>query len=175
MLRSILLYGVIAGAIVISSMIIGIVTSDGEGAGASQWFGYLIMLIALSSIFFAIKQHRDKELGGVIKFTTGAMLGLGVSAVAGFIYVIGWETHLSMTDHAFIGQWVENAVAQKQAAGVAGAELDAFIAEMEKMKANYANPIYRMPITFLEIFPVGLLVTLVSAALLRNEKFLPAR
>jgi len=29
--------------------------------------------------------------------------------------------------------------------------------------------------TFIEIFPVGLLVALISAALLRNPKMLPAR
>ena len=48
-------------------------------------------------------------------------------------------------------------------------------AEMAEMKRNYANPLYRMPMTFAEIFPVGLLVALVSAALLRNPRFLPAR
>jgi hypothetical protein len=39
----------------------------------------------------------------------------------------------------------------------------------------YDNPLYRLPMTFAEIFPVGLLVTLVSAVLLRNPRFLPAR
>jgi hypothetical protein len=46
---------------------------------------------------------------------------------------------------------------------------------MAEMKKNYANPLYRMPMTFIEIFPVGLLVALVSAALVRNSKFLPAK
>ena len=40
---------------------------------------------------------------------------------------------------------------------------------------NYANPLYRLPITFVEMFPVGVLISLVSAALLRNSRFLPAR
>ena len=43
------------------------------------------------------------------------------------------------------------------------------------MRTQYANPLFRLPMTFIEIFPVGLLVALVSAALLRNPSFLPAR
>jgi hypothetical protein len=37
------------------------------------------------------------------------------------------------------------------------------------------NPLIRIPLTFAEIFPIGLLAALVSAALLRNPKVLPAR
>jgi len=63
----------------------------------------------------------------------------------------------------------------KRQAGVTGPELEAFIAEMERAKADYANPLYRLPATFIEIFPVGLLIALISAALLRNPKIMPAR
>jgi hypothetical protein len=45
---------------------------------------------------------------------------------------------------------------------------------LETMRTQYANPLFRVPMTFLEIFPVGLLVALVSALLLRNPKVLPA-
>lgn len=48
------------------------------------------------------------------------------------------------------------------------------MAKLESMRVNYANPLFRIPMTFLEIFPVGLLVSLVSALLLRNPKVLPA-
>ena len=46
---------------------------------------------------------------------------------------------------------------------------------MEKFKQQYANPLFRVPATFLEIFPVGLLISLISAAVLRNSKILPAQ
>ena len=34
---------------------------------------------------------------------------------------------------------------------------------MEQFKLQYANPFYRWPMTFAEIFPVGVIVSLVSA------------
>ena len=46
---------------------------------------------------------------------------------------------------------------------------------MERFKQQYANPLFRLPMTFTEVFPVGVLVSLISAGLLRNSRFLPAR
>ena len=66
-------------------------------------------------------------------------------------------------------------LAAKRAAGVTGAAYAKMAAEMESMRQSYANPLMRMPMTFMEIFPVGLVVAIVSAALLRNARFLPAR
>jgi hypothetical protein len=63
----------------------------------------------------------------------------------------------------------------EKAKGTGGAKLDAFVAEMETLKVNYANPLFRLPMTFIEIFPVGLLIAVISAAILHNSKVLPAR
>jgi len=175
MIRIALVYGAFAGAVIIASMILGFVLSDGKGAGSSQFLGYTIMIVALSLIFFGVKRYRDHDLGGVIKFGPAFLLGLAISAVAGVIYVVGWESYLAITGYNFIGEYTAGIIAKKQAAGITGAALETVIANMEKLKTQYANPAYRMPITFMEIFPVGLLVSLVSAALLRNSNFLPAR
>ncbi|MFQ5350420.1 MAG: DUF4199 domain-containing protein, partial [Thermoanaerobaculia bacterium] len=114
-------------------------------------------------------------LGGVIRFGTAFLLGLGIAAVASVIYVVGWEVNLSLTDYAFADDYSRSIIAGKEAAGVSGAELEAEIARLEEFKRQYANPLYRVPVTFLEIFPVGLLIALISAAVLRNSKILPAR
>ena len=66
-------------------------------------------------------------------------------------------------------------IAEKKASGASAAELAKFTAEMAQFKIQYANPLYRWPMSFIEIFPVGVLVSLVSAGLLCNSRFLPAR
>ncbi|MCZ6726705.1 MAG: DUF4199 domain-containing protein [Acidobacteria bacterium] len=174
MKRIIFSYGALAGAIVISSMILGFSLGDAQGVSASQWLGYLIMLVALSLIFLGIKRYRDRQLGGVIKFGTALLLGLGISIVASLIYVTAWEAYLSLTDYAFIDDYAQTVVAAKEAEGLAGAELEAEAAKLESFKEQYANPMFRLPMTFLEIFPVGLLITLLAATLLRKSNFMPA-
>ena len=75
----------------------------------------------------------------------------------------------------FAGAYAKAMIANEQAKGVSGAALDHFKSEMEQFKLQYANPLYRWPMTFIEIFPVGVIVSLVSAGLLRNSRFMPAR
>lgn len=167
MQRIILTYGLVSGAIVIGSAILGIVMSVDEGFGEHlEWLGYLIMLLALSIIFFGIKRYRDEELGGVITFGTSVLVGLGISAVASVMYVVNWEIYLALTDYAFIDQYADSVIAAKEAAGASAEDLKQTIAEMEQAKRNYARPLFRVLITFTEIFPVGLLITLISAAVL---------
>lgn len=175
MLRIALIYGLIAGLIVIGSITLGIIMSKGEGAMASEWLGYLLMIFALSLIFFGIKRHRDRNLGGVIKFLPALGVGLLISAVAGVAYLVGWETYLAFSGSEFIDGYTAAMIEKKQAAGLAGAELEAFIAKMEAAKLQYAQPLYRIPITFLEIFPVGIVISLISAAILRNPGVFPAQ
>jgi len=137
--------------------------------------GYLIMLVALSAIFLAIKRHRDEDLGGVIKFWPALALGLGISFVAGVIYVVAWEVSCAIAHVDFAGAYAKAMIAQQEAKGVSGAALAKFKAEMEQFRVQYANPLYRWPMTFIEIFPVGVVVSLVSAGLLRNTRFMPAQ
>jgi hypothetical protein len=133
------------------------------------------MLVALSAILVGVKQHRDQALGGVIRFRTALVIGLGIAAVASLAYVVVWEAYLAATGYVFMDQYTAQILEAKRAAGVTGAEYAKAVSEMEAMRRQYANPLFRMPMTFVEIFPVGLLIAFVSAALLRNPKFLPAR
>lgn len=169
-----LVYGVVSGTIVILSMMLGILASGGESFWSSEIFGYLIMLIALSMIFVGIRKYRDTELGGVIKFLPALGLGLAISVIAAFIYVFVWELYLISSDYRFIAEYTAGVIEARKAEGISGAALDTVIAEMEQLKHNYAKPWIRWPMTFLEIFPVGFLISLISAGLLRNPKLLPA-
>ena len=172
MFRIMLIYGAIAGVVIIGVMSLGMFLSGGSGSVVQ---GYLTMLVVLSLIFVGVKRYRDKELGGVIKFLTALGLGIGIAAVAAVFYVLSWETSLHLTDFAFVENYKQSTIAAYEAKGLTGAALAEKVTALETMMANYDNPVYRVPITFLEIFPVGLLVALISAALLRNPKVFPAK
>jgi len=176
MLRTALIYGAISGAITIAVMSLGINSTDTLGEGSSSaLFGYTVMLVALILIFLGVKRHRDHDLGGVIKFAPAFGLGLAIAGVAGVFYVIGWEINLAATDYAFVEQYPQAVIAQKEAAGASPEQLQKLTDDMAKFAEQYKNPLYRLPITFMEIFPVGLIVALISAAILRNPKAFPAR
>lgn len=178
MLNRILSYGTVAGLIVGVMLYATTILWTWTGHLPAAWgmaLGYATMLIALSAIFAAIKRQRDEEGGGVIRFWPAFALGIGISVIAGLFYVLAWEIALATTASGFMDSYVAGEIEQKRAAGASAAEIARYAAEMESFKRDYANPLVRMPMTFAEIAPVGVLVSLVSAALLRNPRFLPAR
>lgn len=171
-----LIYGAIAGTIVICSMIFGREVSGGVGIGSSQTFGFSIMFIVLTPfIFLGVKKHRDENLGGVIRFFAAFGLGLMIAVMAAIMYVTIWEVYQLFTDTPFIDTYIETSLAAKQQAGASAEEMAKLTASMEQMRAWYASPLSRIPLTMIEIFPVGALVSLISAAILRKPNILPAK
>lgn len=169
-----LVYGGIGGLIPIS-IISASLFLDVSNHTNSVWLGYLVMLVALSLIFVGVKRYRDVECGGIIRFGRALGLGLGMAAVAGLIYAAGWELFIAASGYDFMADYSNTMVEGMRSEGATQAAIDAKVAELQQMQQWYDNPAIRMAMIFAEIFPVGLLVALVSAALLRNPKLLPAR
>jgi hypothetical protein len=169
-----LIYGGIAGAIAIS-IISATIALDLPSHSTSVFVGYLVMLAALSLIFVGVKRYRDVECGGVIRFGRAFGLGLGMAVVAGLVYAIGWELFIAVSGFDFMTGYTNDVIAGMRAEGASQAAIEAKTVEMREMTAMYENPLLRIPMIFAEIAPVGLIVALVAAALLRNPKLLPPR
>jgi hypothetical protein len=177
MLRRILNHGVIAGIIVAVPLFATTVALK-DHPPPMAWgmvIGYTTMLVALSMVFVAIKKQRDEEGGGVIRFWPAFALGLGITLVASVFYVIAWEAALAVTGMDFGADYARHVIEEQKAGGVGGEALARLVAEMDAFQTQYRDPLYRVPMTAAEILPVGVLVSLVSAALLCNSRFLPAR
>jgi Na+/phosphate symporter len=174
MKRYALIYGAISGAIAAAVLTVSIAAGTSNHT-TSLWFGYLVMLVALSLIFVGVKRFRDVECGGVIKFGRAFGLGLAIAAVAGLIYALVWESYLQISGYDFMADYTQSVLKSMRTEGASAAAIQAKAAEMQAMAETYKNPLFRIPMTFAEIFPVGLLVALASAGLLRNPRLLPAR
>ncbi len=173
MLKRILSFGLAAGLLAGVPLFAIVVAYKGPPPDYGMAIGFLIMLVALSLVFVAIKRRRDRDLGGVIRFWPAFGLGVAISLVAALVYAATWEATLAITKLDFGTQWARIYLDQGKAKGLSEPELARLAAEMDAFKAQYAQPLYRFAMTVSEIFPVGLLVSLVSAALLRNPRFLP--
>jgi len=176
MKKVVIIYGIIAGILVLGlSALIFVVFGDQFSHLSNELFGYLIMIIALSIIFPAIKQYRDKYQGGIINFGTAFKVGFFISLIASTMYVINWEIYMQSSDpDAFIDSYQASEIERMKAEGESEAVISARKEQHEEYKRIYRNPLLRIPITYSEILPVGLLISLLSALLLRKSDFLPA-
>ncbi len=175
MVRTILIWGLVGGVIVAGLMQLSMLVIGDHQNPMAMWLGYLSMLIALSTIGLGIKQYRDQTGGGVITFWRGLAIGLGIAVIAAVIYAAAWEAYLAISGKDFIGEYNAAMIAKAEAEHVSAEKLAAVRAQAAQFQAIYDNPLLRFPMTMVEMLPVGVVVALVSAALFRNPRFLPAK
>jgi hypothetical protein len=165
MKKVVLIYGVFAGiALILLSIVLQM--SLGEH---SMVTGYVTMVLSLLMVFFGIKSYRDQHLGGQMTFGQGFKVGILITLIASLFYVVGWEIYSALYMPNFMDDYSAKAIEQMRADGMSAAKITEKMAEMEQWKEWYKNPAIRYGLVFLEIFPVGILVTLISAAILRRK------
>ena len=149
MQRIILTYGVIAGFVVaIPLFLMGTLMAENPPSGwVGMAIGYLIMLIAFTAIFVAVKRHRDAHCGGVIRFLPALGMGVAIAVIGSLFYVIAWEAVLAINGGDYIAQMSARMIEDRRAAGASPAELAALRAQMAQMQELYANPLFRTLIT----------------------------
>lgn len=173
MKKNVLVFGLIAGVVVSVTMAIGMITLSKthkcEMGNGSMVIGYLSMLVAFSLIYVAVKNFRDKQNNGLISFGKAFSMGLFISLIASTMYVITWAFvyHFYMPDFMdkYAAQMIESAKATANAA-----EVQAKIAEMDKYKELYKIPLFFALMTYAEILPIGLLVSLITGLILKRKE-----
>ncbi len=176
MKKIVITYGVIGGAIVAAMMFITLPlykngTFNFENGELS---GYTTMVIALSTIFFGVKSYRDKQASGVISFWRAMQIGMLITLIAGIIYAIAWEFLYADMGNEFMQMMTDAHEKDLKAAGVSEADIQKSRDEMADFAELYKNFFVRFPMTIMEILPVGIIISLISAGLLRKKEFLPA-
>ena len=170
MQKIILTFGIIAGVIVSALMLISIqFTGETIDFNSAEFLGYLSMIVALSTIFIGIKNYRDNEMNGTISFAKAFQVGLLITLVASFIYVSSWMIYINTSDTDFTESYSEYLKEELEKSAESQEVIDARLAEIENFSELYKNPFIQIGYTFLEIFPVGLLVSLIAAILLKRK------
>ena len=173
MKRNILVFGTISGLIISTFMatsmaIMGCSSSSGNMT-ISMIIGFSAMAAAFSFIFVGIKNYRDKQNAGVVTFGKAFLLGVMISFIASTMYVIVWgvEYHFFFPD--FMDKYSAMQVKQVQESGISGIELEENLKSIESARVNYGNPIFFALYTYLEIFPVGIIISLISSLILKRK------
>ncbi len=84
-------------------------------------------------------------------------------------YVVAWEILYFKFMPDFMAKYAAYALEKAKASGASAEAIQAQVQEMRKFKEMYDNPFFNAAITFTEPFPVGLIITLISALILRKK------
>jgi hypothetical protein len=167
-----LISGFIVGLIMISTMPLydqGILDFDN-----GMFIGYASMVIALTMVFFGIKNYRDNHLNGSITFWAAFKVGILITSICCLLYAVTWEVYYNLWANDFTEKYSAHYLERLAKDGATAQEMAAAKTKMEEFSVMYRNPLIRFGMTITEILPVGLLVTLISAVLLRKREVFPA-
>jgi len=173
MKKNIVIYGSIAG-IVVSTLMLFITNYISHCEGnvdydTSMLIGYASMLIALSLVYVGIRNYRDKYNEGVISFGKAFKIGLFMVLVASTIYVAAWLIAYFFFIPDFFEKYSAQMLDKLRTGGASQMEIEKQTREMANLAVMYKNPLYNAAMTYMEILPVGLIVTLISSLILRRR------
>jgi len=169
MKKTILTFGLIAGGFTALTMSITVPFEDKFGFNHGLLLGYTMIVLSLMMVFFGIRSYRDNVSNGQITFVRGFAIGISITLIMCAFYVVTWEIIYFNFMHDYLDKYSAHMVEKARAAGASAASIQAQIESMKELKVKYENPFYNAALTFIEPFPVGLLMTLISAAILRKR------
>lgn len=173
MQKNIVIYGLISGIIVSVLMVISInFISHADGKvdyNTSLLIGYASMLIAFSLVYVGIRNYRDKYNDGVISFGKAFKIGIMMVLIASTIYVVAWLIDYFFFIPDFMEKFSAQEITNLKASGASQVEIDNQTKKMAHFAEMYKNPFFNSMMTYAEILPVGLVVTIISSLILKRK------
>ncbi len=173
MKKTVLTFGLIAGVMI--SVLSGVMmliedkTSFGHGKSVGYVIGYTIMVASFLLVYFGIRSYRDNSLAGHIGFGRAFTCGILITLITTVCYVAMWEVlFFGFMPHSMDSYFAEQ-IHKVQSAGLDPATTAARVAQLQQSQQAYQNPLVNVAFTFMEPLPVGLIITLISAAVLRRK------
>lgn len=174
MKKNVLVFGAISGLIIAATGgISGALCYNNPNFQGNMWVGYGSMLLAFSLIFVAIKNYRDKYNEGTISFGKAFRIGLYIVLITSTVYVLIWLIELYNFFPDFMTKYVAHVLKEAKAHGATDAELKQQAASMATYVKMYQNPLGVIVLTYMEILPVGLVIALIAALILKRKNARP--
>ncbi|HEX7288351.1 MAG TPA: DUF4199 domain-containing protein [Candidatus Angelobacter sp.] len=169
MRKTVLTFGLIAGAISAAMMLVTLPFVDKIGFDKGEILGYTTIVLSALLIFFGVRSYRENVSGGRLTFGRGFAVGILITVLSNVCYVATWELLYFKFMPNFTDKYAAHMVERAKASGASQAAIEKKTQEMQQFKQMYSNPAVNVALTFLEVFPIGLGVTLLSAAILRKK------
>jgi hypothetical protein len=170
MKKTVLTFGFISGVISSLLMLLTVPFMHQIGFDKGLFVGYSAIVLSFLLVFFGIRSYRDNVGGGEITFGRAFTVGILITLISCAFYVLTWEIVYFKIMPDFGQKFAAYAIEQVKASGASQQAIDAKAVEMAAFVKSYNNPLVNMAYTFIEPFPVGLILTVISAAILRKKR-----
>jgi Protein of unknown function (DUF4199) len=169
MKKTILTFGLISGAISSLLMMATVPFMHKMSLNKGLVIGYTAIVLSFLLVFFGIRSYRDNVGNGQITFTKAFAVGISITLISCMFYVVTWEIIYFNFLPNFMDEYGAHIIDKLKASGASAAAIQAQVEKIKKYKEMEDNPLLNAAMTFIEPFPIGLAITLISAAVLRKK------
>lgn len=171
MKRNVLIFGLILGVIMCINLFYTVHRCYTQpDMQSNDVLGYAAMVIVFSMTFFGIRNYRNRELNGVISFGKAFKTGALIALVGSTMYVVIWLFYYYLFVPDFLDKYIPHVMNEAVRNGATPEKLAATKKEMDDLREMYKSPFFIILITYFEVLPVGLVVALISAVILKRKK-----
>ena len=168
MKKTVVTFGLISGGIASAMMLLTLPFADQIGFDRAEILGYTTIVLSFLFVFFGVRSYRENVGGGTLTFGRGFTVGLLITLVSCACYVATWQVIYFKLAPGFMDKFAAYSIERARKSGASGDEVQKTAQQMQAFKAMYDKPLVNAAITLIEPLPIGLLVTLISAAVLRK-------
>ncbi len=137
MKRTVLTFGLIAGAILSAMLLITIPFHDAIGFDRGEIIGYTSMVLAFLLIFVGVRSYRDNVAGGTVRFGRAFAVGALIGVVASLAYVATWEVIYFNLAPDYATKYQAHILEKARAGGESEAAIARKKAEMDRFAELY--------------------------------------
>jgi len=166
MKKLILIFGLIIGAILAANAVMhmNMMYSNPDYKG-NDVLGYTTLVVVFSLIYFGVRNYRNNYLDGSISFLQALKTGAMICFVASTVYVIVGLCYYYLFAPDFIDVFADYMIRNS-----APEDIEATTAQMASFKEMYKNPLFTVLMTYMEVLPIGMIVALFSAFIVKKSK-----
>lgn len=175
MKKTVLRYGFYASAVIIVLFLVTWLTLNQSSANyeLQEIIGYLGIVLSLSFVFFGMRYYREQVNGGTLTFGEGLKTGLLIVLIPSFAFGLFDVIYVSLVDPEFLNNYSTYQL-EKLKASVPAASYEIEAAKLQDEMKMFSNPAIQFVAMFLTVFMIGVIITVISAVVLRKNTSISA-
>ena len=167
-------FGFISGGISVALMFLTFVVLRGPWLFENGAFvGYAGMVLSFSVIFVGVRSYREQSGQGSLSFGKALQAGLLMALISCCCYSLMWLFINHFFYPNFADDYMQHEMSRLHQSGATAAVLQEKMKSLEEYKSMSANPFMNALLTFTEPLPVGIVMAVLSAAILRKKVVKP--
>jgi len=169
MRKTVLSFGLISAALSVAMRLATVPLLDSIGFEKTDVIGYTTIVLSALLVFFGVRSYRDETGAGRITFRRGFGVGLLITLVSCITCVVAFQIVYFKLTPEFGDRFAACMVERARASGASPQKIEETAKQAQMLKGLYDKPLTNAALTFIQPFPIGLVASALSAAILRKR------